>query len=298
MFRHFLIPLDGSRLAEAALPPAAWLARALNATVTLAHFIERDAPAAVHGERHLTNPAEATRYLGDVAQHFFGKEADILFHVHSAEVKNVAESIVDHAGEFGADLVVMCAHGKRGLKRLIEGSIAQRVIGTGRCPVLLLHPDAPPEKGFSRIMVPIDGDPEHEKALRLADELAAAIGAHLHLLSVVPTLRTLAGGEAATGIMLPAATSELLAMSEASARTHLAELAHSRAEGALPGTIAVRRGDPAAQIVAEADEQHIDLIVIASHGKAGMNAFWSGSVAPHIPTMTHLPLLLVPAHHS
>jgi len=53
MFKRLLVPLDGSRLAEAALPPAAYLANRLDAAITLVHIIERSASAEVHGERHL-----------------------------------------------------------------------------------------------------------------------------------------------------------------------------------------------------------------------------------------------------
>jgi nucleotide-binding universal stress UspA family protein len=59
MFKHLLVPLDGSRLAEAALPAAACLAEQLGASITLIHIIERDASGEIHGERHLTTPDEA-----------------------------------------------------------------------------------------------------------------------------------------------------------------------------------------------------------------------------------------------
>ena len=71
MFKHLLVPLDGSQLAEAALPAAAYLAQKLDATVTLVHIIEHDAPAEVHGERHLTNADEANAYLTEVARRAF-----------------------------------------------------------------------------------------------------------------------------------------------------------------------------------------------------------------------------------
>jgi nucleotide-binding universal stress UspA family protein len=53
MFKHILVPLDGSLLAESALPVTSYIAKTLNASVTLFHVIEKDAPKAVHGETHL-----------------------------------------------------------------------------------------------------------------------------------------------------------------------------------------------------------------------------------------------------
>jgi nucleotide-binding universal stress UspA family protein len=55
MFKHILVPLDGSKLAEAAIPAAASLAQTLEAPVTLLHLIEQDAPQEIHRDHHLTS---------------------------------------------------------------------------------------------------------------------------------------------------------------------------------------------------------------------------------------------------
>ena len=67
MFKHLLVPLDGSHLAEAALPAAAYLAEHLGASITLIHIIERDVSGEIHGDHHLTTPDEAHAYLEAVA---------------------------------------------------------------------------------------------------------------------------------------------------------------------------------------------------------------------------------------
>ena len=71
MFRHFLIPLDGSRMAEAALPVAAFLAEKFSSRVTLMHVVERNAPREVHGQSHLKNAQEAAVYLRELSQRAF-----------------------------------------------------------------------------------------------------------------------------------------------------------------------------------------------------------------------------------
>src|SRR5512140_3482666 len=195
MFKHLLVPLDGSKLAEAALPAAVLLSKALGATVTLLHIIEKDAPQEIHGDRHLTNNDDACRYLDDVAQKFFPPEMEVETHVHTEEVKDVARSIVDHSGEFAPDLIVLCAHGAGGWREVMVGSIAQQVIGLGKTPILLVRPgeagtDVP---SLHKILVPLDGDASHEACLPLAAELAQRLGASLSLLNVVHTLGTLPG---------------------------------------------------------------------------------------------------------
>ena len=56
----------------------------------------------------------------------------------------------------------------------------------------------------------------------------------------------------------------------------------------------VERGDPARQVVQSADAHATQLIVLGTHGKSGLNAFWTGSVAPKIVEQTQIPILLVP----
>src|SRR5512140_1671491 len=99
MFKHILVPLDGSHLSEAALIPAELLARTLGAPITLIHIIEQDAPSEVHKERHLREYNEAIVYLREVAQRVFSPNLIVEIHVHSAAVDDVAHSIVQHAHE-------------------------------------------------------------------------------------------------------------------------------------------------------------------------------------------------------
>jgi len=301
MFKHLLVPLDGSRLAEAALPAAAYLAQALDAPVTLFHVIERDAPQAIHGERHLRDPDEARAYLDEVAARAFPSGLHVERHVHTSQVNDVARSIVAHVGELKPDLIVMCTHGWGGLRDWLFGNIAQQVIGLGRIPILLIQPaedgGAPP---FScrQLLVPLDGDPEHEQGLPVATGLARACKAALHLVMVVYTLRTLPGERALTGRLLPGATAALLDLTQQGGQQYLDNhLAQLQAAG-LSVRAGVRRGDPANAIVRTAQRVNADLIVLGTHGRSGMDAFWSSSVAPKVASQTHVPLLLVPVREA
>ncbi len=297
MFRHILVPLDGSHLAESALPAAVALSTAFGSTVTLIHIIEHNAPQEIHGERHLRQQKEAYDYLDQVAQQNFPPEIKVIRHVHTDEVKDVARSIVDHSGELSPDLIVMCAHGESGLRDIVVGSIAQQVISRGKTPILLVQPDEnrfAQTISFSKLLVALDGDPEHEKALPLAKELAKSLNASLDLVMVVYTLGTLPSERAATSRLLPVATSMMLDMAESSSQDYLKEMAVSFEAEGLTVSWDVRRGDPAANIIDSAERSSSDLIVLATHGKSGIGAFWAGSVAPKVVTQTRIPLLLVP----
>jgi nucleotide-binding universal stress UspA family protein len=297
MFKHLLVPLDGSRLAEAALPAAAYLAQKLRAAVTLIHIIERGSSGEIHGERHLTTPDEARAYLNEIAGRAFPPDLQVACHVHTVQTDDLARSIVDHVDELAPDLIVMCTHGSGGLRDLLYGSLAQQVVARGTTPVLLIRPDevdAGAPFACRRLLVPLDGDPGHKQGLPAAVELARACAAGLALLFVVPTLGTLSGDRAAAGRLLPGATRALLELAHQDAAQYLARHVTALQAAGLNVTAECRRGEPAPTIVDAARATGADLIVLGTHGKAGMDAFWAGSIAPRISSRTRIPLLLVP----
>jgi nucleotide-binding universal stress UspA family protein len=293
-----LLPLDGSRLAEVALPAAEAFARVGRVRATLVHIIEKAAPAQVHGDRHLATAPEAAAYLEGAAAQLRALGAEVTCHVHEEEQQNVARSIVEHADEIDADLVLMCSHGRGGLRDLLFGSIAQQALRWGRRSILLVPPLADGQQGVfapRRLLVPLDGTLEHEPALPTALRLASSFGAELRLLLVIPTLETLAGEQAHAGLFLPATMRALLELAEQRAREYLHEaLARCQAAG-LVASGEIQRGDPVPTVLGEAEAWRADLLVLASHGRRGLDALFSGSVAPRLTGRFERPLLLVPA---
>lgn len=297
MLNHILVPLDGSKLAEAAIPVAASLAKTLNAPVLLLHIIEQDAPQEIHSEHHITQPDEASAYLEQVAKRGFAADVNVEVHVHTAAVKDIPHSIVEHAmAEFNPDLIVMCTHGNGGMRDLLYGSIAQQVVAQGLIPLLLIKPKEEAGQVFrlENILVPLDTGPVHDAGLSLTEQLAKAYQSNIHLFTVIPTYSTVAGETAATSSLLPATSSALREIQVENAaedlQGHLDEL-----KGAgLHVTGEVGRGDPATEIVKLAEKLNADLIVLTTHRKAGAAAFWARSVAPNVVRRARVPILLVP----
>jgi len=303
MFKHLLVPLDGSALAEAALPAASYLAETLGASVTLIHIIEADAPQEIHGERHLSDPDEADAYLEGAAGAFPAGLA-VECHVHTLPASDVARGIVAHVDEFAPDLIVMCTHGSGGLRGLVVGSIAQQVIALGKTPVLLIHPGPLPREytgeggagwgPLGRILVPLDGNADHEQGLSVAGGLAGACGADLYLLMAVHTSGSLTWQSAATARMLPSMTDAYLDIAQEEAVSYLRGCIARVQESGLGVAAEVQRGDPADMIVKTAARVQADLIVLGTHARSQMDSFWSGSVTPKVAGRSSLPLLLVP----
>lgn len=297
MFRHLLVPLDGSRLAEAVLPATASLAERFGATVTLLHVMERDAPATIHGEPHLTEVGDAERYLGEVERRLALRDRPVARHVHVTKEGDVARAIVQHGEELQADLIVLSTHGRGGLRDLVVGSIAQRVLKRGTAPIFLIHPAGatPPPFACRTILVPLDGTAAHEPALDVAVELAGRFGARLHLVIVVPTPATLSGDTAAAGVMMPLATSALLDLATEGAAEYVRRQVERLRAAGLQATAQVSRGEPAANLVEAAERTEADVITMASHGRAGLQAFWAGSVSAKVLARFGRPVLLVRA---
>jgi len=297
MLKHLIVPLDGSRLSESALPTAVHLAQKLHARVTLVHAIEKNAPRAVHGEPHLSKPEEAERYLEDVERRFFPPGVHVDRHVHKTAIIDVAGSIAKHTRKFKSDLVVMCVHGRGGMRKLLFGSIAQQIVSAKVAPVLLIRPTEggiAPFLSGRPFLVALDGTDVREQALPIASLLASACGADLKLVMVVPTLQTLTGVETTSRILLPATTHEMLSFASKDAEAYVQQLISKLSENGCKVTAEIRRGDLAEVVVAEAHRLGVDMIIMGTQGKVGLNAFWSSSLAPRVTERTHLALLLVP----
>ena len=295
VFRHILVPLDGSQLAESALSTAVWLARKMDAQLTLLHVSEKDAPSEVHSDRHLVTPEEASSYLEETSHLSALSGLRVDTHVHTAKVSDVARSIAEHSAELAPDLIVMCTHGKGGARRLLFGDIAQQVISFGETPVLMVRPSKEKvAEDFRTILAPISGDPGHEKGLPMATELAEAFHCRLHLLIVVPKMRNLTGAKAATSFVLPGATRFNLEMESDGARTYLDQRAAELNREGVLADYETSRGDPARAIIASARRLSAGLVVMGTHGRAGADAFWAGSVAARVVARIQAPLMLVP----
>jgi nucleotide-binding universal stress UspA family protein len=294
MFKRLLVPLDGSILAEAAIPAAVFLAHKAGASVALLHIIEKNAPQQVHGERHLTSVEEANAYLSKTAARFFPKDVPVDGHVHTLETENVARGIADHLLELHQDTVVMAAHGHGGLRTLLFGNIAQQVVALGTMPVLWVRREAGAPFACRKILIPHDGVLEHEPALQAGMELACRTAAEVKLVMVVPTAGTLAGAQAAMGQMLPRATRAILELAEQEGAEHLQRHTAELCSQGLKAGAEVLRGDPAEQIIQAGRAFAADVIVLGTHGKSGAQAFWEGSVAARVATKSDSSLLFIP----
>lgn len=291
-----LVPLDGSSMAESALSAVESLAGKFQATVLLLHIIESHPPATIHGERHLSDISDAENYLKEVALRLNSSGIAVEIHVHSDKEGDVARSIVDHAGEINPDLVIMCTHGRGGLKGLLFGSIAQQAMKRGAWPILLIPPalqgTARPF-GISKILIPLDNMHDYTPAFRLALPIARTFKAEIHLAWVIPTFFKLTGDHKIAGSFLPGTTQVMLEIAEKEAAEYLQQIIKEHEPEGLKLVAHVLRGDTVPEVLACAEKIDADLIVLTGHGRSGIDALLSGSIGQRIAGKAGRPLLLI-----
>lgn len=148
-YKHILVPLDGSELAETALNDAFSLAEMSNADITLLQVIptieqvlgaETGYPIYID-QQWASKKTHVQDYLNAVCKRLGHKEIK----VHTAiEMGSAPEIIISYAHNHPVDLIVMATHGWSGLKRWVYGSVADKVLRGADLPVLLIrvHPEA------------------------------------------------------------------------------------------------------------------------------------------------------------
>ena len=130
MFRRILVPLDGTPGSETAVPYAIDLASALDAEVVLCHVITVPSAANASGQAH-----EPVQYLSGVAKRF--SAAGIIAKTNVRRGDPPIE-IKKAALDWAADSIVMATRSRKGVERLVLGSVAEAVVRDSRLPVLLV----------------------------------------------------------------------------------------------------------------------------------------------------------------
>jgi nucleotide-binding universal stress UspA family protein len=144
MYRHILVPTDGSEITAKAIATTVSLARALTAKVsTLA--VKEPFPYSAISEMQPVPPQEfydtqqqiATRHVDAVKSACAA--AGLACDAHTVEALHPWEAIIEHAKAQGCDLIVMASHGRRGMSALLLGSETQKVLTHTTIPVLVVR---------------------------------------------------------------------------------------------------------------------------------------------------------------
>jgi nucleotide-binding universal stress UspA family protein len=284
--KHILVATDFSEPSEAALAMALDLGRRFEARVTLL-------PA---WAIPMVAYAEGVSWPLFDLQESAKKALDDLLATTAKTYPNVDavlregtdwQQIIDTAKERGCDLVVMGTHGRRGIPRVVLGSVAEKVVRLSPVPVVTVGPpqsaDTSANKGLARILVPTDFSEPSEHALAFAVDLARAYGSQLTLLHVW-TMPNTGYAETLDWPVVPLERAAQKALDEALARTRRL---HAKTDGVL------RRGAEAPQIVDFIEQHGVDAVVLGTHGRRGLARLVVGSVTQKVVRLSPVPVFTV-----
>lgn len=301
--RNLLVPTDFSECANAALAHGVRLADRFDASIHLLHVInDLEAPW-----YNLAETEESTVDLGAHVQaeaqerlHTLAPDAS-QFDVRTEVVQqlnvDVTESIHEYIEQHSIDLTVMGTHGRRGMGRLMLGSVSHDLIRQAACPVLTIREGtnraAPAERDYKHVLAPIDFSEHSHEALLMAKEVAHRFEARLHLLFIaekrtVPTF----SDTGLPGVSVVEMDPEIVSNAEAA----LEELNENVGGPDVPSTYHVERGDVAHGIVEFAESNETDLVVMATRGLGGISRFVLGSNTERVVRVAPCPVLTIPPH--
>jgi nucleotide-binding universal stress UspA family protein len=301
--RLLLVPLDGSSIAEEALPVAAAIAHRTRARLHLATAIQQ-APALLASAEEPAVDAELEQALRDQAGEYLKSTAEALGTTHGLEVSYAvldgppARALADHARAKRVRLMVMTTHGHTGLNRLWLGSVADRLLRWVKVPVLLLRPkDGSLQTEFRHTVVALDGLSEGERVLDPAIELGSLWpDSQFTLVQVVEP---------------PVALITRMAMQPAKMRPHWRELQENcarsylervatrlRQRGLRVATQMISARGVGDQILGLAHAISADLIVVGTHGARGVERMLLGSVADKVIRGASQAVLVVPTRRE
>jgi len=296
--RHVLVALDGSPLAECALPWAVAVAQAFAARLTLLRVLERPAISGCTSHHHDAVDWEMRR--AEAQSRLAAIDRDLKARHMTSAIELLegrpAEQIVTFAGAHQVDLVALSSHGEGGLSGWALSSTAAMVVARTRSSVLVVPARAAEgqrigEVRFRRVLVPLDCSPRAECILPLATTLSRAHDGEMILAHVVP--------EPEMPRRLPPSAEDVAVASQLTERNrvegerYLGELRDRLDKDLQVGTRIVVSSRRARAIRAMADEADADLVMVSAHGRTGDASERYGSVAARLLEESCRPIIVL-----
>ena len=290
-FGSILFPTDHSDTSRAALAYALQLAQNFGAVLHILHVDvlhgagadEPDADGQGHDQLIEALHAETGELLERLVHSKRGRGVE----VRRAQERDVAAApaILRYSEDHAIDLIVMATHGRRGLRRLVLGSVAEEVVRYSSRPILTLRSD--PSEGEGRhILVPVDFSEVTGQAAHFAASIAKMTNSTIELLHVIEVSYGPLVAEAMPE--MPEALPEEL---EAAAKQKLEALADTMHVERTTVTTSVTSGPVAHTILERVERGDVALVVLGGHGRTGMSRFLLGSVCERVVAQAPCPVL-------
>jgi len=294
--KRVLFPTDFSRCADQAKDHALFIAKEAGAELIMLHAIVLHADDPHDPAHHFDDVDEIRQRLESLARVKMKEtvaasgSADLKITLDQVRGLSAADTILNYSADHDIDLIVMGTTGRRGLEHVFLGSVAEEVVRRAHCPVMTVRESRERRsvEDVERILVPVDFSKHSQSALIHAKEIAAVFGARLQLVHFIE--------ETVHPAFYMTGKTSILEL-----RPDILEKAHQALEDLLarsPGAdveaeIHVEEGRAARDIVAFAEREESDLIVIATHGLTGLQHFLLGSVTEKVVRRAPCPVFTV-----
>ena len=309
MYRTILVPLDGSPLAEAALPVASDLAQRTGAELHLVHVTVRatTTPIFVEGlpvvdeQLQSLSKLHEQAYLEQVRDRLRATAnlqvtVQLLDPYATAEQEQTAPALLAaYATTIDADLIVMMSHGRGGLERFWLGSVADALVRLNPAPILLLRAHEDTQEPIQtapvqRIIIPLDGSTRSESILPYALALGQTLGARYTLMHVNVSALPSQVPPFITPTVLDTEQTE---RERAKAQRYLEMIAQGiQSTGALVETQVLVSDQVVAAILDESRRDGYSLIAMSTTGRSGLRRLLLGSVADKVLRRAEVPMLI------
>jgi len=287
MWNKILVPLDGSDLAELALPYAEELANAFKSEIILLHVSEPSEDR----YRHMHE-----LYVKEVTDRIKGRFKKVTPVVVSGKP---ADEIISYADKNKVGIIIMTSHGRSGVLSWATGSIASKLLQGAAAPLLLVRAAKPKREVtrqvlLNRILLPLDGSEAGEAAVGYIAEMMSRLESEVTLFGVVSSGQHI---RSVGGLDYINYSEEQLEMFKKEAEEYLDGVYRrlKRRKGTVEVVLKVgdKSGDVGQEILKFAEEKGVSLIAISSHGHSGIEKWVFGSIANKVVHNSRSPVLVV-----
>jgi nucleotide-binding universal stress UspA family protein len=285
-YKRLLVPLDGSELAERAVPYAQTIAKNMGSEITLF-------TVSIASAEQLDRPMKAYLELKARELQAQGIKASC-----AVAYGNVPDEIVGFADKNNIDLIIISTHGYSGIKRWVLGSVARKVLYGTSVQVLLIKSKAPEvsQVELKKFLLPLDGSPFSESPIPFIQQLTKDSRAEIFLTLVCEPPLVPSYGDHPINPTWEKHRDEVWVEAKKQAEEYLKKMkAGLQKQGmkvkshVIPGEL----GRVAETLLQAAEQDKIDLITMATHGRSSVSRWVYGGIANRIVEQSIQPVLLI-----
>lgn len=308
MYKKMLVPMDGTQLSETAIPYVKDLSMRLGLDIIIFHVCSpKERRLTAMHQAYVDRIAEILRRKAIKFQQVngFQSRGTAIISKGKLTIGYPAEQINNYVDEYGVDFILMATHGYTGIKRLTNGSVAEKVIQASKVPVLLVRDGIPDEISYDKwpqktLVVLLDGSKLSESVLPHVKALAKQRGTgsvDIVLLRVCdrPPISSNYSKTSMT-VGRKEYVKQAITLLKQEGEQYLTGVGQQLESTGLIVKSKILIGNPAKEIINYTNRHPYSLIIMATHGRSGLIRWALGSVADRILCEGSSPIFLVRPH--